>query len=476
MSRAVFAASLLLVIACAGDPSAPADGETGTGAPADTGASGSVAVSEGEGTAPTSEGETTAEPTGPTFHGDVLPLFAQHCQGCHEPGGIAPFDITDYAVAAPLSPAIAAATSARTMPPFVADNSGACRSFTHARWISDEEIDLLAAWDAAGAPEGDPTTPRPIPPAPDALVGDEIVTVTTPAGYEPVADEAGMADDYQCFVVDPGVADVARYLVGYEVVPGNPAVTHHLIGFLVDPEASTPLGGTNRTRMEALDAESPDQPGWDCYGAAGDGVLPEGTPVTWAPGGGAFNFPVGTGIRVDPGYVLVLQMHYNLAVGGGADATDLRLSMADEVEREAVNALNDRFLATLFNGTTVKIPAGESEFQWTWSERIGDWDDRISGWNGVQLLGMLPHMHGLGRRMEVELIQGDQRSCAIYVDRWDFNWQQAFMYAEPINVMPGDELQVTCEWDASARDRDTYPGLGTGDEMCLLGIYAAELP
>lgn len=467
MHRATLVVSFAFVLACAGDPASAGDDETSTGAAGST-STAAPASSEGSTGAPV--------PAGPTFHEDVLPVFAQHCQGCHAEGGIAPFDISDYAVAAPLSPSIAAATRARTMPPFVADNSGACRSFAHARWLSDDEIDLLAAWDAAGAPEGDPSTPRPEPPAPEILAGDDIVTLTTPAGYQPVADDAGVADDYQCFLVDPGVVDTARYLVGYEVVPGNPAVTHHMIGFLVDPDATAPLGGTNRSLMESLDAATPDQPGWDCYGAAGNGVLPEGTPVTWAPGGGAFNFPEGTGIRIDPGYVLVLQMHYNLAAGDGADTSDLHLSMADVVDREAVNALDDHFLATLFNGTSVKIPAGEPAFQWSWRGRVRDWDSRISGWNGVQLLGMLPHMHGLGRRMQVDLVQGDDTSCAIYVDRWDFDWQQAFMYAEPITVAPGDELRVTCEWDASGRDHDTYPGLGTGDEMCLLGIYAAELP
>src|SRR5690606_6202616 len=138
-------------------------------------------------------------------------------------------------------------------------------------------------------PEGDPDTPAPEVPAPQVLEGSDVRSYTTPAEYVPIPDDAGPLDDYQCFLLDPGFTE-PRYLVGFEVVPGNLAITHHLVGFQVDKTASNPLGGTNESRMQALDDASPDQPGWDCFGAAGDAILPKGTPVTWAPGGDATNF------------------------------------------------------------------------------------------------------------------------------------------------------------------------------------------
>lgn len=463
--------SFVLVLAACGDAAEPAPA-------ADTSSSSETAADASTSSTPTSDASSSGDPIeppdGPTFYADVLPVIAAQCQSCHSDGGIGPFDLTDYATASALAPTLTAYTASRTMPPFVADNSGACNTFADPRWLSDEEIDLFAAWEAAGAPEGDATLPRPEPPVPQVLVGEDIVSLLSPPAYAPVADDAGGADDYQCFLVDPGVGDVPRYLTGFEVVPGNPAVTHHLVGFLVDPAASTPLGGNNGDLMQSLDDASPDQPGWDCYGAAGNGVLVQGTPVTWAPGGGAFNFPEGTGIRLDPGHRLVLQMHYNLAAGDGADQTELRLSMADTVEREAVNALDDRFLRTLFNGTAVEIPPGEASFVWRWQAPIREWDSRISEWGEVELLGMLPHMHGLGRRMQVTIHRGDTEQCGLYVDRWDFDWQQAFMYEEPILVQPSDQLEIVCDWDSSLEDGPTTPGLGTNNEMCLLGIYVAQ--
>lgn len=464
--------SLPLLVACSQDESqTPVDGDGGTTeAPATTG--------EPAGTDDADTGEPGTEVDGPTYYEDILPVFVQQCQGCHAAGGIGPFDLSDYETARDLAPVIAIVTQARTMPPFNANNEGICNTFQDARWLSDEQIDLLSEWAQTGAREGDPTTAVPQPPELTQLAGDDIADHPMPEGYVPIADassELGV-DDYQCFKVDLGIADAPRYLTGYEVIPGNEAVTHHLVGFLVDPEANGLLG-TNGDLIDTLDAASPDQPGWDCFGAAGNGVGVEGTPVTWAPGGGAFNFPEGTGIRIDPGYVLVAQMHYNLVNGIEPDATVLRLSWADEVEREAVNALQDKFLAAGFSGGGITIPAGEESWTWQWDDQVRDFSGRMNGWEQVEILGVLPHMHSLGRRMQVDFFRGpdSEAECGLFVDRWDYQWQQGFMYETPFILDPNDTIRVTCEWDTTSRTEDVAPGLGTQNEMCLLGLYAAEV-
>lgn len=472
---AILAPALSLVaLACGGssDPE-PSAGTSDGGTSATTG----PAADDGDGTGGTETGASVL-PDAPTYYGDVLPILIEHCSACHTEGGIGPFELEDYTLAKDLGEVIALVTDSRTMPPYNANNDGDCNSFQNARWLSQEQIDTIADWVDGGAQEGDPNAPQPEHPQLPLLSGDDIAEHPMPAGYVPIADAAGSNgyDDYQCFLVDLEVSDAPRYLTGYEVVPGNAAVTHHLVGFLVDPEAASASLGSNGEIMALLDQGSPDQPGWDCFGAAGNGVRPEGTPVTWAPGGGAFNFPEGTGIRIDPGYVLVAQMHYNLINGDGADSTVLRLSWADEVEREAVNALQDKFLAAGFSGAA-EIPPGQDSYVYQWDDRLSNYNSRIAQWNKVEILGLLPHMHEIGRRMQADFISGPDgtKTCGIYVDRWDFEWQQAFMYEESFILDPGDSIEVTCEWDSSARDSPTTPGLGTQNEMCLMGIYAAEV-
>lgn len=483
----VLAAAPLLTAACGTDAESPSDstGEApgSTGSEATTGEPGTTTgaqTSSESGVAESSESGEVLDPNAPKFFDDVRPVFVERCAaGCHAPGGIAPYDLLEYETSRDLAELIEIVTQERSMPPFNASNTGDCNTFEAARWLEDSEMELVRDWVTGGAQQGDPDAPQPDLPQPAKLEGNDIVELRTAEDYVPVPDDVGTVDDYQCFLATPNEGDAPRYITGYEVVPGNPEVTHHMVAFLVDLEASTPLGGTNGSLIQSLDDASPDQPGWDCYGAAGQGVLPEGTPVTWAPGGGAFVFPEGTGIRVDPGYALVLQTHYNLTNGSGSDTTTVRLAMADEVEREAVNALQDKFLNTLFNGTAVEIPGGEDSFVWQWDDRLANFNGRIATWDKVEVFGLLPHMHELGNRMEAKFITGTaadpKEECAIYVDRWDFDWQQAFMYEESIILDPDDRLQVTCEWDSSNKEAATYPGLGTQDEMCLMGLYAAEV-
>ena len=137
-----------------------------------------------------------------TYHRDVRPLLARHCLGCHQEGGIAPIALDSAAAAAAFAGPIAAATASRAMPPFPADNSGACHSFRDARWLTDAELATLATWAEEGAPAGDPGS-APAEPAPPTGLDGEVRTLAMAADYTPRAE---LEDDYRCFVVDPHVA------------------------------------------------------------------------------------------------------------------------------------------------------------------------------------------------------------------------------------------------------------------------------
>ena len=461
-----------LTLGCPADPDGPSDGDDDA---ADDSADDSAGTGGEEGG--TTGDDETVDPNAPKFYDDVLPMFIENCSSCHIEGGLGPFDLEDYETAKGLAEAIVASLGTRSMPPFNVDNSGECNTYLQARWLEEDQIQLVADWLEGGTQEGDPNAPRPDRPELDQLAGTDVLELSTPENYLPIADQSGPLDDYQCFLGELNEGDAPIYITGYEVVPGNPAVTHHMVGFLVNLEGDSAALGSNRSLIQTLDNASPDQPGWDCFGAAGNGVLVEGTPVTWAPGGGAFNFPEGTGIRIDPGYGLVMQTHYNLANGNGEDTTKVRLSIEDEVEREAVNALFDRFLISGLQGGGLEIPPNEESFVFTWDERLANFDGRIAEWDKVEVFGVLPHMHELGKRMQAQFVASGadgEETCGMYVDRWDFEWQQAFMYEEPIVLDPNDSVVVTCEWSSVGKDNPTQPGLGTQQEMCLLGIYAAE--
>ncbi len=85
--------------------------------------------------------------------------------------------------------------------------------------------------------------------------------------------------------------------------------------------------------------------------------------------------------------------------------------------------------------------------------------------------GVAGHMHLLGRSIRVELNPGtDGARVLLDIPRWDFHWQNAYTFVEPVVAEPGDTVRVTCRHDASLREGDpryVVWGEGTTDEMCL---------
>lgn len=436
-----------LAAACATDDEAPASSDTDPGT--STGADEST-------------GDT---PRAALYHEHVRPILAEHCVGCHSAGAVAPFELDDYADAQAWGPVMLGSVEDRTMPPFSINNDGSCNTFQDARWLSDDEIDTIAAWIEAGYPEGDASLPAPAAPTPQSLTGT-VDTLSLPQ-YQPASADGGH-EDYHCFLVELDL-DEPRYVTGFDVLPGNPELVHHVLGFRVDPGF---LG--NAAQMHALDELSPDVPGWECFGAAGEDVFPGGVPVTWAPGAGATAYPDGVGVRFDPGDVLVVQVHYDLAHGDGMDATRVQLQLADAVEREAIQVLWDPFLfTTQFGGEVPELPPGQEHVTYAWDDTIREmlsFDYADPDFERVEILGLIPHMHQRGLRMSVELQTSAGTQCGADVDRWDFDWQRAYFYEQPISASLDDVMKVTCEWSTVGDEVPVRPGFGTADEMCLVGL------
>src|SRR3989338_8964851 len=98
---------------------------------------------------------------GVTFHKDVLPVLQKNCQSCHRPEQIGPFSMLTYKETRPWARAIKQAVVTRAMPPWFADPTHG--RFNNDRSLTQAEIDLIAAWVDAGAPEGHAAdAPRPI--------------------------------------------------------------------------------------------------------------------------------------------------------------------------------------------------------------------------------------------------------------------------------------------------------------------------
>lgn len=443
------------------------DGEPDDGA-ADTGTGSTSADTSGTDTESMVD-ETGTEPT-LTFWDDVAPVLYQSCVTCHREGGAAPFALETYADAAAWAPAVAAAVQARTMPPWLVTSDGSCGEFRHSRWLPQDTVDMIAAWTEQGAPEGEPRDDLAIPELPQL---EDATTIETPE-FVPEIQGGALAqfDEYRCFLIDPQLPG-DRFLTGYDVVPGNDAIVHHVLVMPVDPDLPVDGGMTNAEVMQALDDESPTRDGWPCFGEAGDGVETSGIPVVWAPGQGMVEFPEGTGLRVAANEQLVVQVHYNLANPanvGMSDQTAVQLRLEEEVEREGFMILPDPFLDSIFQGDPIELPPGEPSVEYTWELPVGE----LLAWTGlpqVDLYGVMPHMHEFGRAMDLQIDGPEGTECAAEVLHWDFAWQLLYFYEQPRTLTDADVLRVTCDFDTVGADEPVLPGWGTHNEMCLMSMY-----
>ena len=149
------------------------------------------------------------------------------------------------------------------------------------------------------------------PPKP-LRAGERFVDLKMAKAYTPVPPEGG-TDEYRCQVIDPGLTKAA-FVTGTQVMPENAAIAHHAIVYAVPP------GGADLVR--AQDAKVPGL-GWQCFGGTGvvgadvesedESAYPGATWMdTWAPGATETLYTQDVGYKLEPGSVIILQMHYNL--------------------------------------------------------------------------------------------------------------------------------------------------------------------
>jgi hypothetical protein len=379
----------------------------------------------------------------PTWSEDVAPIVDRSCGSCHTAGGIAPFELTSYEAAKAYAVPMANATKSRLMPPANVDASGACNSYTNARWLEDDQIAAIDRWVQEGMIEGPPRASE--GPAAEGGQALEGATTVDPRGeYTP---RESLSDDYRCFIVDPEISE-DLFLSAYEVVPGSARTVHHVILFTIDTEGAEALA-------DALDAAE-EGPGYTCFGGSLLGLQDSRAIAAWAPGTSVTRFPEESGIRIRGGRRMVMQVHYNTKNGVEPDRTLVRLELQKGVDRPAeILGVADLGLA---------IPPRLERFT---TEPV-----RVSPGVGGFIRGVFPHMHRLGVSLSAQIVHADgTTTCLTETPRWDFSWQELYFFKRPIYVSSTDRVEIRCAYDTSSRSEEVHWGEGTDDEMCLLALY-----
>jgi len=393
----------------------------------------------------------------PTWYRDVQPTLAANCVSCHKDGGIGPFPLETYEQAKLYAAAIKLSVESGSMPPWMIEPG---LPFRNERRLTVEQVELLAKWADEETPLGDPKTAPSDPPQPraDTIRTDARVDMT--GRYKPAHSHGH--DDYRCFVLDPQLTG-AKAVTGFDIKPGNAKVVHHVILYAVGPGHVDELA-----RMDAADEGE----GYTCFGAAGVDSTFVGA---WVPGTTATKFPKYTGIKLEAGTKIVMQVHYNTltdAIGDDLTTAELEYAEPQNVTGAVIfPILNDDFSIAPgeVDGVTTEFDTNDFEMP----------RDMV-----IKLWGVAPHMHLHGLSIRSELERADGTIVTLFdIPKWDFYWQQLYFYEEPVELLFGDKVRLHCTWDNRSESQPVIAGVrqepttlrwgeGTLEEMCLNFFYA----
>ncbi len=443
----------------------------------------------------------------PNYYQHVKPILEANCVSCHVQDGIAPFALNTLKTAQSYHRQIYLDTRAERMPPF--PPNGESPKFKHEMRISKNDIAVLANWSWSGAPAGDSSK---VVSAVSKVARVSVRTdlkLSMPKLFMP-SDK--LSDEYRCFIVDPK-REGERFITGYDILPGNAAVVHHVLMF--ELEAGL-LSEAQKLERE----EGDNRDGYTCFGGprVANGLQPIGA---WAPGSPAVKFPEGTGTKLRAGSQLLLQVHYNLANGSKPDQSAVKLELAPVGTRlkailnfaptapvelpcagnypsDAKNACNreaayERVLSLNNSSGNRSRKAGNTlrSCQRNLEQYINGSDaSRIETVceypvpTNLTLHGLAGHMHYLGKSIKLEINPTkENRKVLLDIPNWDFHWQGFYWFEQAVKVQPGDTFRISCVFDNSQANQPYLGGEqrkpkylvwgeGTEEEMCLGYIQA----
>ena len=338
----------------------------------------------------------------------VAPILRNKCVPCHQPGGIAPFDMTDYKEVAGWSPMMREVVRTRRMPPWHADPH--IGTFSNDMSLTSEEEQTLVHWIEAGSPRGD---------GPDPL-SENPTQATTWAYGEPdlvIALErqeipaTGIVDYRYPKITVPIDRDVQ--VRGTEFLPGNRAAMHHALARVIFPKGQ---------KMKTVKKNR-----WL------DGIF-----ASYVPGMDGVMLPKGTAQLLPKGSKLQFQIHYTTTGRPEVDESRLGLYFTD-----AQNLREHRVVGPA--NPEIKIPPHARAHRDS-SIKIFEKD--------VTLYTLFPHMHfrGAGFRYVAHYPDGT-RETLLSVPNYTFNWQRFYALSTPKHLPAGTRVVSHAVFDNSAKNK-----------------------
>lgn len=364
-------------------------------------------------------------PDGPTWHQDVAPIFAKYCWDCHTEFNFGGFSLATYDEAKVLATWVGNTMRAGDMPPFRAKDTADCvpeHGFKHAPELTEAEIRIIQDWARAETPEGDPATATPLPDPISRELPDPDDSLMAPSPVSVGEDQQG----YRCFLLPDAVPE-DRWLESAQVVPDALELLHHVSMFAV-PAADA---AEYEARQGAEDT-------FECFGLVPwDALEPM---FLWLPDSKPLELPPDTGLKVEAGSRLLVQVHYHAWQVGGTDQSTLQVNWFDAppAHEAVVRVLGNRHPDATIANPPFQIPANSVHSE-TVRVPIDDGPWRVYGISGRA------NYAGVGFQAKV----GDQ--CLLAEPDFNIDWLRMYLYAAPIDELPllepGDTVEIRCDYD-----------------------------
>jgi Flp pilus assembly protein TadD len=356
-----------------------------------------------------------------TWSGQIAPLVYKNCTTCHHPGGGGPFSLMTYQDARRWGAQMAAVTQSHFMPPWLPEHGYG--EFQDERRLSPEDIALLARWVKAGMLEGDAKA-APAPPQYSATwqfgKPDLVLSVERPFDLP-----ASGTDVFRNFVL-PYPLKETHYIRAMEIRPGAPQIVHHA-NVLIDRTASF--------RRAHAEQWKDGVPGMELEVDAGNDFDPDSHFLFWKPDTAVLVEPAGMPWRLDPGNDLILNMHLKPSGKAEVISAEVGLYFTDQPPTK------QPMLLQLEHDSVLDIPAGKRDFVV---------EDELKLPVDVEVLGIYPHAHYLGRDLEAwATLPDQQRRWLIKIPDWDIDRQSVYRYRKPVLLPKGSVVHMHYVYDNS---------------------------
>ena len=385
-----------------------------------------------------------------TFTKDIAPIVYANCASCHRAGEVAPFPLLAYGDVKKRAKQLLTAVESRQMPPWKPIEGHG--EFVGERRMKSAEIATLKKWIDQGCVEGETKDLPPMPKFPEGWAfGEPDLVVKMPEEYTVPAEGR---DIYRAFAIPLNLKE-DKFVRAVQYRPSNNRVVHHALLFL-------DITGESRKKDEADPA-----PGFRGQGL-GLGAVSGGSLGGWAPGGVSQPFPDGMGKEIKRNADIVLQLHVNPSGKVEKEQSQIGLWFTKERPQRMVGMMP-------LSDWQINLPPGQKDIKIT---------DSVTLPVDVDLIGIIPHAHYLGKECKVWAKGPDGKEIPlIWIKDWDFDWQEQYRYKQIVRLPKGSELNMIWTYDNSAsnpRQPSNPPkrvrfGEQTEDEMAMAFLQVATL-